>query len=224
MEYRVFRKVDVMEITKLIKIFVDRRNRTFEKNLIRSSKTMSCQPCASRDFLPRCAIYSILSRLVCSLCGACRHKQRKFEDFKCAVRLISRFSVDPRGGYAVFIGLRDNDPTKFAALYIDNIRGEFDPNIGAHRIYHVAFCVYGDTNAICRSLQQRHTVIAGNADEFTGENLIAGAVSQKVFRSQPNNVQPIGITMPFAGNVVGVVPGSPADIFEGDEYRVGFEG
>lgn len=184
---------------------------------------MSCQPCSSRDFLPRCAIYSILNRLVCSLSAASRHKQRKYEDFKCAVRVLSRYSVDPRGGYAAFLGLRDNDPTKFAAIYIDNIRGEFDPNIGAHRIYHVTFVVYGDTNAITRSLVQRHYVIAGNADEFTGESLIDGAISQKVYRSQPNPVLPIGVTMPFAGNVPALIPGTPADIFEGDEYRVGFD-
>lgn len=182
---------------------------------------MSCGPCTSRDFLPRCAIYSILNRLVCSLCSACRHKQRKYEDFKCAVRVLSRFSIDPRGGYAAFLGLRDNDPTKFAAIYIDNLRGEFDPNIGAHRIYHVAFVVYGDMNAICRGLRQPHTVIAGNADEFTGESLVAGAVSQKIFRSQPNPVLPIGITMPFAGNVPLLVPGTPEDIHFGNEFAVG---
>ncbi len=188
---------------------------------------MSCQPCSSRDFLPRCAIYSILNRLTCSLCSTSRTKNRKYEDFKCAVRVLSRFSIDPRGGYAAFLGLRDNDVTKFAGIYIDNIRGEYDPNLLSHRIYHVAFVLYGDTNAVCRSLRQRSSVIAGNADALTGESLAEMSVAQKVFRSQggvlPDGTvpMPIGITMPFAGNIPALVPGTPEDIAFGNEFQIG---
>ncbi len=184
---------------------------------------MSCQPCGGRDSIPLCGIHAILNRLYCALCGCRRHKQRKYEDFKCAVRSLSRYSIDPRGGYAAFLGLRNNDPTYFAAIYIDNLRGEYDPNIGAHRVYHVAYVHYGDMNAICRTLIQRHLVIAGNANEFTGRAPSEGMVSQKTYRSQPNNVQPIGITMPFAGNAPILIPGTPEDINFGNEFAVGGE-
>ncbi len=179
---------------------------------------MSCQPCGTRDFIPLCGIHSILNRLYCTLCGCQPHKHRKYEAFKCAIRSLSRFSIDPRGGSAAFLGLQDNDPTKFVALYIDDLRGEFDPNIGAHRVYHVAFVMYGDTNAVCRVLRQRHLVIAGNSSEFTGMSPSEGTVAQKVFRSQPNPVLPIGLTMPFAGNLPVLVPGTGADIAFGNDF------
>jgi hypothetical protein len=182
---------------------------------------MSCCGPAGRDFIPLCGIHAVLNRLFCALCNCTRPKERKYEDYKCAVRQLSRYSIDPRGGYAAFIGVRDNDPTHFLALYIDNLRGEYDPNIQAFRIYHVAFVMYGDMNSICRVLRQRHLVIAGNAAEFTGESPIEGAVSQKVFRSQPNNVQPIGYTMPFAGNPEIFVQGTPEDINRFNEFAVG---
>lgn len=182
---------------------------------------MSCQPCGIRNSLPKCAIYSILNRLTCALCAPARHKTRKYEDFKCAVRVLSAYSIDPRGGYGAFIGLSDNDPTKFAAVYIDNIRGEYDPNLLVHRVYHVAFVQYGDMNAVCRTLRQKDSTIAGNAEWIGGESQVDGAVSQKVFRSQPNPDLPIGATMPFAGNVPLLIPGSPEDLNFGNEYAVG---
>ena len=181
---------------------------------------MSCLPCASRDFLPKCAIYAILNRLSCSNCSV-RSKARKYEDFKCGIRALSRFSIDPRGGYAAFLGLRSNDVSSFASIYIDNIRGEYDPNIGAHRVYHVAFVQYGDMNAVCRTLQQRASVIAGNSDYFGGESSVEGSVSQKVFRSQPNPNLPIGITMPFAGNIPVIIPGSAEDLAFGNDFGAG---
>lgn len=174
-------------------------------------------------------IRSILEQLFCSLCASCRIKQRKYEDYKCAVRRLSQFSIDPRGGYAAFLGLRDSDPTKQAALYIDTLRGEYDPNLGVHRVYHVAFVIYGDSGAICRTLVQRaglaeNAVIAGNAAWLGGDSALHGAITQKIFRSQPNTNLPIGITMPFAGNVPVLIPGTPEDINFGNIDAVGFEG
>lgn len=191
---------------------------------------MSCQPCASKDFLPKCAIYAILNRLYCSLCNTTRHKRRKYEDFRCAVRILSRYSINPQGGSAGFLGLRDNDVTKFTAVYIDNIRGEYDPNIGAHKIYHIAYVVYGDTNAVCRSLRQKSLVIAGNTDEDTGASPIEGTVALKSFLSQGgirpdgSTPMPIGFNMPFAGNSPLLIPGTAADIYSGSENFGGFGG
>lgn len=183
---------------------------------------MSCSPCV-RDFLPKCAIYSILNRLTCSLCSTIRHKNRKYDDFKCAVRILSRYSIDPRGGYAAFLGLRNNDVTSFAAIYIDNIRSEYDPNLGSHRVYHVAFVQYGDTNAVCRTLRQRAPdgVIAADAEWLGGQSQVDGVIAQKLYRSQPNPNLPIGITMPFAGNVPLLIPGSSEDIQFGNDGAIG---
>ena len=184
---------------------------------------MSCQPCGDNCFLPKCAIYSILNRLTCSLCSIRRHKTRKYEDFRCAVRILSRYSIDPRGGYAAFLGLRNNDPTNFCALYIDNIRGEYDPNLLQHNIYHVAFVQYGDMNAVCRTLRQYAPdgLISGNSAWIGGQSQVEGVVAQKTFRAQFSNTQPIGATMPFAGNVPLLIPGSSADIQFGNEFAVG---
>jgi hypothetical protein len=185
---------------------------------------MSCSPCGSKNFLPKCAIYVVLNQLVCSLCGACgRNKTRRYDDFKRAVRYLSRRSVDPRGGYAAFLGLRENDPTKFAAIYIDNIRGEFDPNLGRHKVYHVAFVLYGDTNAVCRSLRQRNTFISANTTEVTGDSLAEGAVSQKVFYAVSNPVTPAGFNNGFLPPGVGpTIPGTPEDIVANNELGIGF--
>jgi len=180
---------------------------------------MSCQPCKTRDSIPRCAIYAILNRLVCSLCSTSRHKQRKYEDFKCAVRVLSSRSVDPRGGYAAFLGLRDNDTTKFAAIYIDNLRGEFDPNLGRNRIYLVSFVTFGDMNAVCRTLQLPTSTVAGNAEAQTGESQVEKAVALKLFVAQPNVVLPIGRGMPLAGSEV-VVEGTPEAIMAGNEFAI----
>jgi len=172
---------------------------------------MACCEPRHRDNIPKCAIFAILNRLVCELYTCSRHKIRKYESFKCAVRALSSRSIDPRGGYAAFLGLRDNDPTKFAAIYIDNLRGEYDPNLGRHRIYHVAFVTYGDMNAICRTLRQRNFTIAGNADEQTGESAVNETVALKLYVAQPNPVLPIGRNMPLAGAEV-VVAGGPEDV------------
>ena len=172
---------------------------------------MSCCEARHRDHIPKEAIYAILSRLICELCSCSRHKTRKYESFKCAVRVLSSRSVDPDHSYAAFLGLRDNSPSKFAAIYIDNLRGEYDSNIGRHRIYHVAFVNYGDTNQICRTLRQPHFTIAGNADAQTGESKAEGAVALKLYVAQPNVVLPIGRNMPLAGSEV-VIAGGPEDL------------
>ncbi len=184
---------------------------------------MSCQPCKSRDHLPKCAIHAILNRLVCSLSSTYRHKNRKYEDFRCAVRILSSRSVDPRAGYAAFLGLRDNDPSKFAAIYIDNIRGEYDPNLGQHRVYHIAFVTYGDINAICRTLQQRQLTIAGNAVEQTGESLVEGSVALRLPTAQVNPNFPVGLTNPLplgALSSAPLVPGTPEAIAFGNENAI----
>lgn len=172
---------------------------------------MSCCEPRHRDHIPKEAIYAILSRLICELCSCSRHKTRKYESFKCAVRVLSSRSIDPRGAYAAFLGMRDSDPTKFAAIYIDNLRGEFDPNINRHRIYHVAFVNYGDMGGLCRTLRQAHFTIAGNAEAQTGESKAEGAVALKLYVAQPNTTLPIGYNNPLAGSEV-VIAGGPQDL------------
>lgn len=189
---------------------------------------MSCFPCGALRGLPLCRIHEIINKLYCILCGTRCTKRQKYEDYRCAVQFLAGFSVDPRGGYAAFLGLRDNDPTKFAAIYIDNIRGEFDPNLNANRVYHVAFVAYGDTNAICRALRQKTPVIAGNADALSGLSDVDGVVSQKVFRSQGavtgiGEVSlPVGLNMPEASAVLFAPAGTPEDIYRNSGIVAGY--
>jgi hypothetical protein len=139
----------------------------------------------NRDWLPKEAIYAILNRLQSNLVTTCCIKQRKYENFIAAVRYLSSRSIDPRGGYASFMGLDDNDPTHYAAVYVDNIRGEFDPNFNRHMVYHVAYVSYGDINAINRVLQQRNAVISGNTQDVTGASFIDGTISVKIYNAAP---------------------------------------
>lgn len=172
---------------------------------------MACtNPCFTRNWIPLCKIHATLNELWCRLCENQQFcnvpKTQKFRAFECAIERLSRFSVDPRGAYAVFEGITNNDPSKILAVYIDNLRGEYDPNIGAHRVYLVAFCMFGDMDNICRTLSLPYKTVAGNADDMTGGSKVENSVAQRLYRAQtglaPNGavIQPIGITMPFAGN------------------------
>lgn len=188
---------------------------------------MSCQPCGIKNWIPRSQIYAILNDLSGRLCSPNRPKQIKYEDFVCAIRRLSGYSIDPSSAYVAFIGARNSDPSKFAAVYIDNLRGEFDPNTGNHATYHVAFVLYGDTNGVCRSLRQRGAVIAGNSDAFTGESLVEQTVARKAYRGYNNNTPdgtvlvPGGLNNPAPWGGPVPIPGTPADINFGNVFAVG---
>lgn len=196
-----------------------------------SSSSFGCGPCdgagTGKDWVARECIASILNRYICSFISCKRRKIAKYEDFKCLVRYLSRRSVDPRGGYAAFLGLRDNDPTKAAAIYIDNIRGEYDPNLNRHKVYHVAMVMYGDTNAIPRSLRQPHLAISANTVPLTGATYADGMLAEKVGYS-PQGGYENGYISPNGFNN-GLFPigtlaaplGSAADIYGDAPFAVG---
>lgn len=197
-----------------------------------SSSSYGCGPCdgagTGKDWVTRECIAAALNRFICSFISCRRRKVSKYEDFKCLVRFLSRRSVDPRGGYAAFLGLRDNDPSKVAAIYIDNIRGEFDPNLNRHKVYHVAMTMYGDTNAIPRSLNQPLYAISANTVPLTGKSYADGMISEKVYYS-PNGsykdgyIAPNGLNNGFNPPGVGPAPlGSAEDIAANDAFAVGF--
>jgi hypothetical protein len=172
-------------------------------------------PCA-RNWISLSRIYAILNTLFCSLCDNGQYcnvpKTQKFRAFECAVERLSRYSIDPRGAYAVFDGIAQSDPSKFLAVYIDDLRGDWNSNLNAYNIYHVTFCAYGDVSNICRTLIQPYKTIS-NSETLTGASKVENSVSQRLYRAQtglsgPGEVvQPIGLTSPFAGNLpLGAVP------------------
>lgn len=91
-------------------------------------------------------IQNVLGRLRASISSTTRDKRLKYEDFKCATRVLSRYSVDQRGGYCCFLGLQDNDPTKFSVCYLDNLRGEHDVT------YRINFAQYCDVGGVMRDV------------------------------------------------------------------------
>jgi len=182
---------------------------------------MSCvNPCFTRNWIPLCRIHAILNTLWCSLCENQQFcnipKQEKFRAFECAVNRLSRFSVDPRGSYTVFDGIVNNDPSKILAVYIDNVRGEYDPNLSSHRVYLVAFCMFGDMDNICRTLILPYKSVSGAADVQSGGSKVENSVAIRTYRAQPglapdgSIIQPIGIQNPLGapfGGPLGV-PGA----------------
>lgn len=191
---------------------------------------MSCGPgnCYNAQYLPNCKIHQILSAMYCTLCDSKCYKLQKREKLQCFIQYLSKFSVDPGHGYQFFGDLQSNDPTRVVFVYIDNIRGEYSSNIGAHYIYHVAFVFYIDSQAICRTLRQWSKVIAGNADIQTGGPKTDGAVSLKLFNGLggilPDGTVPVppGLTMPIAGFNPGFAGlGGPQDLNFGNPNAIG---
>ena len=186
----------------------------------------SCNPCGPirSNFIPRCAVFSILNRVFCEICCNHKRKEEKACCFTNAVRALARFSTDGNG-YSFVQGLKSADPSVFLFLYIDNVRADFNPNLGMHDILQIALVVYGD-NGICRTLVHRHKVIAANATELTGDSPVDGTVAQKLFNGNFNTVLPIGFTNPYPQSAPfglaasGIIPG-PGIIGDGGPGFVG---
>ena len=183
---------------------------------------MSYGYCGNNNYsISRSAIYAELSRLTCVLSSVRKHKEQKYEIFKKIIGGLVKYSVDPRGAYVAFLGLRDQDPTKLLALFITDLRGEYQPNLNAYGIFHTAYVFYLDTNSIPRAMRIGSTVISGAASSISGANLIEGSIAQKVFTAQPNPELPIGITEPLATGFNYAPPGTPGDILYGTNGAVG---
>ena len=183
---------------------------------------MSYGYCGNNNYsISKAAIYAELSRLTCVLSSVRKHKEQKYDLYKKIINSLSRYSVDPRGIYAAFLGLKDQDPTKILALFITDLRGEFQPNLNSASIYHVAYVFYLDMNSVPRAMRIGSTVVSGAASPISGANLIDGAIAQKVFSSQPNPELPIGFTEPLATGFNTALPGTPADILYGGPGAVG---
>lgn len=163
-----------------------------------------------------------LSWMTNMLCRTDFNKRIKLEKFRECIRFLSQFSVDPRGGYQAFDGLNEPDPTKYLAIYIDNLRGEYDPNIDQFRVYHVTFCIYGDTNGVCRSLRQKEYYIGSNVDEITGQSLNDRQISVRVNYAVANPLLPAGLNNGFLPPTVGpTVPGTSANININNPFAIG---